>query len=154
MISGPRLQPSRHENQYADPIHSPRHPCTQRSPHIEVSVPDSINSALLHPPAWIMSMLFLIVHHPGGFPLAQHKAVCILLLKAVCGRPSLLTILVRSASLFARPPHAYTGLLKVFHLLYSIRLFCSQKPVQDTHGPVVGLVAVCVSRWRVFCQSR
>ena len=69
-------------------------------------------------------MLFLIVHHPGGFP----------------------------PFLFARPPHAYTGLLKVFHLLYSIRLFCSQKPVQDTHGPVVGLVAVCVSRWRGFCK--
>ena len=61
---------------------------------IEVSVPDSINSALLHVPAWIMSTLFLIVHHPGSFRPAQHKVVCKLLLKVVCGRPSLLSTLV------------------------------------------------------------
>ena len=118
------------------------------------SVPDSINSALLHVPAWIMSTLFLIVHHPGSFPSAQHKAVCILLLKVICGRPSLLIPLVRSASLFARPPHSYTGLLKVFHLLHSIRLFCQLSRFKTHTARWYGELPSVSGLACVFAQTR
>jgi hypothetical protein len=89
----------------------------------------------LHLPAKFNTSLFLIVHHSGCFPPAQHKVVCILFLKIVCGRPILSISRVKSASQFARPPYIYFGFLKVFHLLYSIQfVIVLLELVQDTHG--------------------
>ena len=42
----------------------------------------------------IKSPFFLIVHHRGSFRPTQHKVVCKLLLKVVCGRPIPLLIIM------------------------------------------------------------
>ncbi len=55
---------------------------------IETSVAGSLYSTSIHLLAKVMLSLFLIVHYRISFRIPQHKVVCKLLLKAVCGRPS------------------------------------------------------------------
>ena len=53
-----------------------------------------IYSARQYAPTGIKSLFFLIVHHRGSFRPTQHKVVCKLLLKVVCGRPIPLLMLM------------------------------------------------------------
>ena len=53
-----------------------------------------IYSARQYAPTGIKSPFFLIVNHRGSFRPTQHKVVCKLLLKVVCGRPVPLLIIM------------------------------------------------------------
>ena len=107
-----------------------------------------IYSARQYPLTGIKSPFFLIVHHRGSFRPTQHKVVCKLLLKVVCGRPVPLLMLMipRLSSLGFGFRFIITKGLPSF-VQHSFRL---HGLIQDTHRVTRGNLTLTFSRKRTW----
>lgn len=105
---------------------------------IETYIVGSLYSTPMHLPAKVMLSLFLIVHHGASFPAPQHKVVCKLLLKAVCGRPVLLVCLA-SVGQFVRSTSTLFALLSKSLPSFTQHSTFLRWLIQDTHGQQHGL---------------
>jgi len=82
--------------------------------------------------------LFLIAHHPGSFPPAQHKVVCLLRLIVVSGRPFLKSCVQRRINHFARTPRPWIVSLR--SSIICTAPFARLAKVQGTHVLWYGVV--------------
>ena len=92
-----------------------------------------IYSARQYAPTGIKSLFFLIVHHRGSFRPTQHKVVCKLLLKVVCGRPiPLLMLMIPRLSSLGFGFRFITAKGLPYFVQHSFRF---HGLIQDTHVP-------------------